>query len=578
MAQNVGLRGRIVDSDGRGIEGLRVTARDKRRVTEDAFLGIAFTDADGHFSVSYSPSAYVDLFTSAPDPYVVVKDTAGIRALAETDPVPSPRDEVVDIGELRIRRTDATGHLTTGLSGQTHWVTHGNRVDHFVDGEATFDAVLRAIEGSRRSIDLMQLLLKPDLRASFGPGEDLRTGGRLFVDALREAVTRGVRVRILLNENLVVPDDVDDVRAAFEGIAGKVLVRRFPMSPATLHAKLVVVDDVEAYVPGQPFEPRFWDTRAHLLDDARRGRGVPMHDVASRVRGPAVRDLAALFVELWNMRGEMAHGGADQATLPPAAPPPEGDVTLQVNVTTPAGILRPEGMTTIFESYERVLANAQQYAYIETQYFTSELMTRAIRRALDANPTLEVILVLNEQMDFPTYNVSQARRLDELGWPDEPRLGVFTLWSWGQRAGTYGVRPIYVHSKTSIVDDAWCTAGSANLDGISLEGARELGFPDDRQIDQNLLLLDGIEGAPKCGNARRLRSELWAEHIGGTREEYAVDPPSTGWLRVWRAAAEENARRLTHGERPTRGSTLGYRSLPEGIPVFDRSMNVFNQR
>src|SRR5262249_21183923 len=48
------------------------------------------------------------------------------------------------------------------------------------------------------------------------------------------------------------------------------------------------------------------------------------------------------------------------------------------------------------------------------------------------------------------------------------RVGIFTLWSCNEKTSKYEIMPIYVHSKSAIVDDVWATIGSANLDGASL--------------------------------------------------------------------------------------------------------------
>jgi phosphatidylserine/phosphatidylglycerophosphate/cardiolipin synthase-like enzyme len=241
-----------------------------------------------------------------------------------------------------------------------------------------------------------------------------------------------------------------------------------------------------------------------------------------------------------------------------------------VTLTSPPGIGAPDGLTTILESYQRALAAARRLVYVETQYFTSAVVAASLRRALDSRPELEAILVVNEHMDFPTYDVSQARRLAELGWPHEPRLGVYSAWAAGTRHGLPGVRPLYVHSKVAVVDDRWCTLGSANLDGISVEAARELGFPDDRAVEQNLSVLD-------AALARRLRCALWAELVGGAPEDHRERPPG-GWIAAWEEAARRNAEALLAGKPMPRGHVLRHRARPRDVPMFDRSMNPFNVR
>jgi len=88
-------------------------------------------------------------------------------------------------------------------------------------------------------------------------------------------------------------------------------------------------------------------------------------------------------------------------------------------------------------------------------------------------------MVLNLRPDQPGYpdrqidNVNQLRSAAKTGGH---HLGVYTLWSRSEKAGSggagnprrYDVMPVYVHSKVAIIDDVWATAGSANLDGTSM--------------------------------------------------------------------------------------------------------------
>jgi phosphatidylserine/phosphatidylglycerophosphate/cardiolipin synthase-like enzyme len=80
--------------------------------------------------------------------------------------------------------------------------------------------------------------------------------------------------------------------------------------------------------------------------------------------------------------------------------------------------------------------------------------------------------------------------------------------SWDEAAQCFQYRPIYVHAKTMIIDDAWATAGSANLNGR--------GMATDSEI--NLSTTDS-------GVIRRLRLRLWAEHLGCAEDDLADADP-----------------------------------------------------
>jgi hypothetical protein len=109
------------------------------------------------------------------------------------------------------------------------------------------------------------------------------------------------------------------------------------------------------------------------------------------------------------------------------------------------------------------------------------------------------------------------------------------------------------------VDDAWVTAGSANLDGVSLHcygddfsGVGRRVFRHTRNFDVNVV----AEGP----SALDLRSRLWAEHLG--TPAVAVRP-ADGWLPIWRAQAAANVSALnalpSSGDGPVmRGFVLPY--------------------
>jgi phosphatidylserine/phosphatidylglycerophosphate/cardiolipin synthase-like enzyme len=263
------------------------------------------------------------------------------------------------------------------------------------------------------------------------------------------------------------------------------------------------------------------------------------------------------FASLWNARPE--EGRESEPRVRPISPPAQaGDATLQIVQSAPPHTLPdiPSGDATILESYLRAIAQAREFVYLETQYFTSATIVRALGRALERRAELQVILVVNEDTDVPGYTRWQKRRLAELGHPDHPRLGAFTLWR--VRPGDEPeAHPIYIHSKIAIVDDVWATVGTANLDSISMEPADEFAVAVECNIDVNAVILDGVDGAPRTGHVARLRRQLWAEHLGDAAVWSQETARDGGWLGVWRRAAEDNLRAWRAG-LPLRGHALPY--------------------
>ena len=93
--------------------------------------------------------------------------------------------------------------------------------------------------------------------------------------------------------------------------------------------------------------------------------------------------------------------------------------------------------------------------------------------------------------------------------------------------------PVYLHAKVGIVDDAWMTIGSANLNEHSL-------FND---TEMNLVTRD-----PRLALQTRLR--LWAEHLQRPVTDLHHEPAAV-IDRLWKPVANEQQERRKRGERPT---------------------------
>jgi phosphatidylserine/phosphatidylglycerophosphate/cardiolipin synthase-like enzyme len=530
------IRGRLVDETGAPLAGLVVEATQPRVVGPDATMARGRSGEDGAFELEIVRTLAQEL-TTMPEVGLVVRDARGVRALHRTGPL-AGADRSLDAGTIAIPRADATGWLARG--GR---VSGGNAARVLADHEG-MDRLLEALEGAREKVTILQLFLKPDF--ALAPDE-----GVPLMQRLKAIAGRGVQVRILVNDNWLAPDDVASIDRAFAD-APNVQASGFLLTPGVLHAKTVVVDDEVAFVVGQPFQRRFWDTRAHVVPDPRRGQTMPNHDLTVEVRGPAVRDVGALFAELWNLQAA-AKGTVDQRVAPPAPPPPAGETGMQVTRTLPRQLTAGEPEEGILEAMLRALAMARRFVYVENQYFTNATFVDALHAAVEAAPEVDFLVVLNERPDVPFYPTWQKRRLRALG--EHPNLGLFSLWTPGVHQGRRALAPVYVHSKAIVADDDFAIVGSANLDGIGLDGAREFALPDAVSIELNVSLLDGIEGFPRTGAAAQARMALWREHLG-LPDEALRDPPPGGWLALWRDVAGRNLRRAQAGDLRMQGMAL----------------------
>ena len=379
-----------------------------------------------------------------------------------------------------------------------------------------------------------------------------------------------------LHERLDDVTSVDEARAYF-GATGRQSIHaqdlRMPLlNFGVMHARLLVVDATHCICMGASMTPNYVDTRDHLIDEPRRGAstGLPIHDVGVGLSGPGARHLYDAMKLFWDKAAPNDTLAAWPPTRPqaprpalpplaglPAAPQPDGVCTTQVVRTLPEEFFGlPDGEKGILEAYLRAMAAADTLIYFETQYFTNDRIGDAIVNVIRRNPAVQVIVLVNIAPDQPFYPRKQRRLITRIrraiatrpdGTPDPAaaaRFGVFTRWTHEPGQPLPRMLPVYVHAKVGIVDDAWATVGSANLDGLSLDSClvgewlnRLLPFDpfgEQRAAEVNTLLLDDGGGDDIVG---RLRRKLWAEHLGyppaPANPSGLLQPPPNGWLGLW---------------------------------------------
>jgi phosphatidylserine/phosphatidylglycerophosphate/cardiolipin synthase-like enzyme len=400
----------------------------------------------------------------------------------------------------------------------------GNAVRVLIDGDEAFPAMAEAIRGARSHVSITGWHVTPDFaltrddrpvilrellaeRAQEIPVRVLIWGGapvpllrpwRGDVRKIRERLMQGTRIRCALDE------------------------RERPMH--CHHEKTIVVDDRIAFVGGidlTSFDGDRWDRTQH---PAREADG--WHDVAVRLEGPAVKDVADNFALRWAaITGEK---------LPNAARPSDaGTVDVQVVRTMPEQMYpqRPNGDFRILESYLSALRAARRFIYLENQYLWSPEIIEVLRDKLGHPPVPDFRLVLLLPAK-PTQGGDDTRgQLGTLIQADDGqgRLLATTLYASGRERDWQ----VYVHAKVGIVDDSWMTIGSANLNEHSL-------FND---TEMNVVIRD-----PALIRDTRLR--LWAAHTDRSTSELSGEPQRV-IDDVWKPIAYEQRDRRKRGERMT---------------------------
>jgi phosphatidylserine/phosphatidylglycerophosphate/cardiolipin synthase-like enzyme len=401
----------------------------------------------------------------------------------------------------------------------------GCRLEVFVDGADYFAAVTEAIGQARHSIHIGGWHLEPSFELARGR-QPLVLG-----EALAEAAER-LDVRVLVWAGSPVPvfkptrsEVADTVRSLTRRtkIRCEADPREHPFH--CHHEKIVVVDSEVAFVGGIDMTTLAGDRYDISTHPARRQLG--WHDVATRVRGGAVADVAAHFNLRW-------HALTGERLEDPAMPGPAGEHTLQVVRTVSDGMYDelPRGDFRILESYLRAIEQAREFIYLENQFlWAPEIVSRlADKLRHPPSPDFRLVIVLPSKANNGQDDTSGQVAVLESADGSAGRLLVSTLRS---LTGTRDDR-LYVHAKLGIVDDRWLTIGSANLNAHSLLNDTEMNIvTDDRDL------------------VRDTRLRLWSEHLQLDRDVIAELDPHRVVDEHWRPIAMEQLRRRNSGEPPT---------------------------
>jgi phosphatidylserine/phosphatidylglycerophosphate/cardiolipin synthase-like enzyme len=404
----------------------------------------------------------------------------------------------------------------------------GNAVDVLIDGAAYFSALERAIRGARQSVLLAGWCITP--RFALVRAEP----PVLLRELLREAA-ESVEVRVLLWAGAPVPlfaPRRSSVREAREqlvrGTRIKAALDSHERPMHCHHEKVVVIDDDVAFVGGIDLTDLGgdrYDTPAHPA----RGR-LGWHDVACRLRGPAVADVARHVAQRWE-----AVTGERVAVEPTAGGARAGDVEVQIVRTVPEKLygFAPRGDFRIIEAYMRALRSAQHLIYLENQFLWSPEVVDLLADKLRRPPSddFRVVVMLPAR---PNNGADDTRgQLSLLADADADRQRFLATTIQARSGDT--TDPAYVHAKVGIVDDRWLTLGSANLNAHS--------FFNDSEV--NVVTCD-----PALARETRLR--LWAAHLERDIDEVAGDS-SIVVDKLWRPIATDQRERRHRGEPSTHG-------------------------
>jgi cardiolipin synthase len=307
---------------------------------------------------------------------------------------------------------------------------HGNRVTIFTDGPAFYPAMLEAIRGAKRSINMECYIFQDGKVAT------------AFLDALSERARNGVNVTIVVDaigSFSLWGRPVARLRAAGCRIMAYQSMRWYSMHRMNnrTHRELLVVDGTTAFIGGAGV--------ADWWMDPQDGRARPWRDTMARIEGPVVAAIQGVTAENWlECCGEILTGPDYFPDLKPC-----GDTTAFVIKSSPS-----DRATASRVTFQLLLEGADHTVRISTPYF---LPDRALRTALVNMASRGVAITVI----VPGRNTDQH-------WV---RLASRRMWGQLLEAGIriFEFRGSMIHAKVLVVDDLWTVLGTTNIDNRSFE-------------------------------------------------------------------------------------------------------------
>lgn len=311
---------------------------------------------------------------------------------------------------------------------------HGSKVTVYTNGPEFYPAMIEAIRGATRSINMECYIFQP---------------GRIadqFITALADRARKGVNVTIVVDAigsfNLW-GRPARRLRDAGCRVQSYQRLRWYSLARINnrTHRELLVVDGRVAFAGGAGIAD-WWMFR--------QGRRPPWRDTMIRLEGPIVAALQGVAAENWlECCGEILTGPEYFPDLDKA-----GDTTAFVIRSSPS-----DRSTASRVSFQLLMEGADHHIRISTPYF---LPDAALRRAL-----------VDSAMRGVSISVIVPGRHTDQRWV---RLASRRMWGQLLRAGIriYEYRATMTHAKVLVIDGLWAVLGTTNIDNRSFEHNDEI--------------------------------------------------------------------------------------------------------
>lgn len=252
------------------------------------------------------------------------------------------------------------------------------------------------------------------------------------------------------------------------------------------HRKIVVIDGEVAYTGGMNIADYYIN-------------GLPKigtwRDMHTRIEGDAVNDLQEIFLSIWNKETKQEVGGD-------AYFPQHGARTDSTNITIAIVDRTPKKNSRMLShAYAMSIYSAQKNVHIVNPYFVpTSSITKALNRTIERGVDVQIM-------------VSSASDI-----PFTPDAALYKLHKLMKRGATvYMYNGGFHHSKIMMVDDAFCTVGTANLNSRSLRYDYETNaFIFDKQTTAELndMFHNDIEHCTQLTPEFWKKRTVWKKFVG----------------------------------------------------------------
>jgi cardiolipin synthase len=306
-------------------------------------------------------------------------------------------------------------------------VSAGNELTLYSDGVEAFEAKLAAIRDAQYHVHAEYYIVRHD------------DAGLRMLDLMCDRARAGIEVRLLVDA--IGSSAARKIVAKIKACGGQAhrflpiapFRRRFVLNLRN-HRKILVCDGKTAFTGGLNIGNEY-------LGQSRFGH---WRDTHARISGPAALGLQRVFVEDWDFASGQFLSGSSYFPDPRT----DGDNRLQIVWSGP-----DQTQDAMHEVYFGAINRSQRRLWITTPYLVPPGallagLRNAALRGVD-------VRILTQSSPPDTWIAYLAARYY---WPDLIRSGVKIFeYSKGM-----------IHAKTMVVDDAWASVGSANMDVRSL--------------------------------------------------------------------------------------------------------------